>query len=124
MIQWYYWGDKISDSCVVNEDPSKCGGRTQSEWKKLAKELATEIDDKMKGKQSVVIIETEFHKTSIDNHDQLDKLLAEQMDFFHAKAGIKTALGFGHWCIKSDGTGSSDCAQYKTRWRSPTTSER
>ena len=45
---------------------------------------------------ALVIIETEFNKNGIENHEAFDGYLTEQAAIFHQR-GLKVVIGFGNW---------------------------
>ena len=99
VVQWWYWGDDISPSCVENGCRDRYHGvqKDRATWSRLSGELADLIVRVGgSGSQAMVVIETEFNKNGIENHEPFDGYLAEQAAIF-AQRGIKVVVSFGNW---------------------------
>ena len=118
VIHWYYWGDKISPSCVDNwNDPNVCDdGRTREKWNLGATALADKIHQYRPGRQTVVTLELEFHKNGVGDYENLDGYLATQAGLLKKFAGeVTVVLGWGEWA--TDTTYSRfDRAQAASHW--------
>lgn len=110
VIQWYYWGDAISDSCYT----TGCGSKNKTEWDSLAATLRNEIAAKMQGRKAIVVLETEWHKNGMDNESTFDGWLRNQMDILRADTteDIDVALGWGHWASTTAYTTFSQAGSY------------
>lgn len=99
VIQWWYWGDDISPSCVENGCKDRYHGvqKDKASWSRMSNELA-DLIVRVGGKDSpaLVVIETEFNKNGIETHEPFDRDLAEQAAIFHQR-GIKVVISFGNW---------------------------
>jgi len=99
VVQWWYWGDDISPSCVENGCKDRYHGvhKDRATWTRMSNELA-DIIARVNGPNSgaLVVIENEFNKNGIENYEPFDGYLAEQADIFH-KRGIKVIISFGNW---------------------------
>jgi hypothetical protein len=99
VIQWWYWGDDISPGCVENGCQDRYQGvrKDKATWIRLSNELA-DLIARVGGpnSQALVVIETEFNKNGIENHEAFDGYLAEQAEIFHRR-GLKVVVGFGNW---------------------------
>lgn len=107
VIQFYYWGDDISRSCLANGCWSDLhdGWKDQANWSKLAQQLVDHLHLKMKGREAVVVVETEFNKGDVATYEPLDQQLADKARFL--KQGYPNAtvvLGFGNWASNYWGT--------------------
>ena len=119
VVYWYYWGDRIRQSCVEqgkNADGTSCN-RSKSEWALYTDELAAALDAGMNpGDEVIVILENEFHKKDIDDVDYaptFDLYLKARVQDLHAAPGVKVAIGFGPWATSkfalfNDAVGESD----------------
>lgn len=98
VVNWWYWGDDISPSCVENGCWSSLHGvwKDKATWQRMSAELADVVATKMEGREAIVVLENEFNKNGIATHEPFDGYLAEQAAIFHAR-GIKTVVGFGFW---------------------------
>ena len=99
VVQWWYWGDDISPSCVANG----CTDRYQGVWKDRATwtRMSNELADLIvrvggTGSPALVVIETEFNKNGIEQHEPFDGYLVEQAEIFHRR-GLKVIVSFGNW---------------------------
>ncbi|MDO8681097.1 MAG: hypothetical protein Q7R30_21470 [Acidobacteriota bacterium] len=99
VVQWWYWGDDISPGCVENGCKDRYQGvqKDKATWTRMSNELA-DLIVRVGGanSQALVVIETEFNKNGIENHEAFDGYLAEQAAIFHQR-GIKVVVGFGNW---------------------------
>ncbi len=99
VVQWWYWGDDISPSCVQNGCKDRYHGvqKDQATWTRLSNELA-DLIVRAGGKSGppLVVIETEFNKNGIETYAPFDEHLAEQARIFQRR-GIKVIVGFGNW---------------------------
>jgi len=96
VIQWYYWGDDISPSCVENG----CNGKSKAEWYDMARKLASTLQTKFAGIPVLVTVENEFNKGGIETTQYaptFDRYMKEHMDLLHAVPGVQTVVGFGAW---------------------------
>jgi hypothetical protein len=99
VVQWWYWGDDISPSCVEGGCRDRYHGvqKDRATWSRLSNELADLIVGVGgPGAQALVVIETEFNKNGIENHEPFDGYLAEQASIFHRR-GLKVVVSFGNW---------------------------
>lgn len=110
VIQWYYWGDSISDTCYQ----SACGSKDKAEWDSLAATLRNEIAAKMQGRKAIVVLETEWHKNGMENETTFDGWLRNQMNILRSDAtqDIDVALGWGHWASTTAYTTFAPAAQH------------
>lgn len=101
-IQWYYWGDDISPSCVENG----CGSalhstlKTPQEWNSMLQRLADAIRRYGGGREVIVSVETEFNKNGVDSlayAPTFDGHLVRHMQTLEAVPGVKTVIAFGNW---------------------------
>jgi len=99
VIQWWYWGDDLSPACVAQGCKDQYYGvwKDKATWDKLSSELADVIVRTL-GPQSgaIIIVETEFNKSSMQKNETFDAWLAEKAAFFQSK-GLKVVVGFGNW---------------------------
>lgn len=99
VVQWWYWGDDISPSCVKNGCKDRYHGvqKDTATWTRLSNELA-DLIVRVGGKAGppLVVIETEFNKNGIETYAPFDADLAEQAKIFRSR-GIKVIVGFGNW---------------------------
>lgn len=93
VIQWWYWGDDISPSCVQYG----CDGRSQAEWRTAGQRIADSIRNTMEGREVIVVIEPEFNKDGIESWETWDGLWVDHARMFHEVAGVKVVLSFGNW---------------------------
>ncbi|MDO8681095.1 MAG: fibronectin type III domain-containing protein [Acidobacteriota bacterium] len=99
VVQWWYWGDDISPSCVENGCTDRYQGvqKDKATWTRLSNELADLIVSVGGAdSQALVVIETEFNKNGIENYEPFDGYLAEQAAIFHQR-GLKVIVSFGSW---------------------------
>lgn len=99
VVQWWYWGDDISPSCVKNGCKDRYHGvqKDKATWTRLSNELA-DLIVKAGGKAGppLVVLETEFNKNGMETYAPFDEDLAEQAKIFQSR-GIKVIVGFGNW---------------------------
>lgn len=99
LVQWWYWGDDISPTCLENgcEDRYQGVFKDKATWTRLANELA-DLIVKTQGTNpnALVVVESEFNKNGIENYEPFDGYLVEQAAIFHAR-GIKVIVSFGNW---------------------------
>lgn len=118
VIHWYYWGDKISRTCVDNwSDPYVCeGGRTRQKWDNGATALADEIHRYRAGRKTVVTLELEFHKSGLDAYEPLDGYLENQARLLKKYPGeVTVVLGWGEWATDTT-YAAYDRAQAAAEW--------
>jgi hypothetical protein len=99
VVQWWYWGDDISPSCVANGCTDRYQGvwKNRATWTRMSNELA-DLIVRVGGTASpaLLVIETEFNKNGIENHEPFDGYLVEQAEIFHRR-GLKVIVSFGNW---------------------------
>lgn len=95
VIEWYYWGDAISPSCVEYG----CEGRSRTHWTTMTDTLASKVA--ASGAKAVIVVESEFNKNGIEATSYaptFDTRLRAIEDRIEAKApNAKIAIGFGTW---------------------------
>ncbi len=99
VIQWWYWGDDISPSCVEHGCTDQYHGvqKDKATWSRMSNELADLIVGVgTADSQAMVVIETEFNKHGIESYEPFDGYLAEQAAIFHQR-GLTVVVGFGNW---------------------------
>jgi hypothetical protein len=99
VVQWWYWGDDISPSCLESGCQDRYQGvhKDKSTWTRLSNELADLIlRVGGPGSPALVVIETEFNKNGVETYEPFDGYLAEQAAIFHLR-GLKVVVGFGNW---------------------------
>jgi hypothetical protein len=99
VVQWWYWGDDISPTCVENGCKDKYQGvwKDKATWYRMSNELADLIVQVMgPASGTIVIVETEFNQRGIQNYEPFDGYLVDHMAIFHTR-GIQTVVGFGNW---------------------------
>jgi hypothetical protein len=118
VVHWYYWGDAISRTCVDNfSDTTVCkDGRTRQKWNNGATALADTIHQFRPGRQTVVTLELEFHKSGLDAYEPLDGYLETQANLLKKYPGeVTVVLGWGEWA--QDTTYNAyDRAQAASQW--------
>lgn len=99
VINWWYWGDDISPQCVENGcwDGRQGVWKDKANWYRMTEDLARTIEATMGGRETVVVLETEFNKGGIETYEPFDGYLADAADILHARGNIKVVLGFGNW---------------------------
>lgn len=94
VVQWYYWGGDLSREAVEHG----ANGKSRAQWFELAAALATTLENEARGREAIVVLETEFNHPGIVGWARFDELLAEQARVFHERApSVRVALGFGSW---------------------------
>lgn len=99
-VQFYYWGDDLSPSCLENGCWSSLHDvqKDQAGWDRLRRELGTHLQTKMKGAPVVIVLETEFNKGKVATYEPLDGLLTTKAQELRADYPAATVvLGFGNW---------------------------
>jgi heme/copper-type cytochrome/quinol oxidase subunit 2 len=100
VVQWWYWGDDISKSCVTNGCWSSLHGahKSRAKWAEDAGKLADTLHSGLKGRKGVLVLESEFNKGDIATWETFDGYLAEHAKIFRQRAPELTlVLGFGNW---------------------------
>ena len=102
VIQFWYWGDSISPTCVENGcyDALHDEHLSKASWYGMASTLASKIETRMKGREAIVIVESEFNKGGIDSSTYaptFDAYLEQQMATLKKTSGVKVVIGFGNW---------------------------
>jgi hypothetical protein len=100
VIQFYYWGDDISQACLEKGCRSSlhAAEKNKSNWTRLAEQLAQHLNTQAKGKPAVIILESEFNKNDVSTYEPLDGYLAEKAAFFkQAYPSSEIVLGLGNW---------------------------
>jgi hypothetical protein len=99
VVQWWYWGDDISPSCVENGCQDRYHGvrKDRATWSRMSNELA-DLIVRVGGPSpnALVVIETEFNKNGIETYEPFDGYLVEQAAIFHQR-GIKVVISLGNW---------------------------
>lgn len=93
-IQFYYWGDDISQACLEQG----CAGKSKAQWFTLADQLGARLNAGLGTRSALVIVETEFNKNDATAHETLDGDMADIIG--RIKAGHPAAhvgIGFGNW---------------------------
>lgn len=94
VVQWYYWGDRISVNCVQYG----CNGNTKGNWDSMAKEMAVRGNAIMGHRPFLVVLEPEFNKNGISDWETFDAYLENQARIVKANApNAKVVVGFGYW---------------------------
>ncbi len=100
VVQFYYWGNDISPTCLENG----CWSTIQNAWKsragwdQLARELGDHLRNRMGGAPAIVVLETEFNKNGASRYEPLDGYLADKAwQVRNAYGGARIAVGFGNW---------------------------
>lgn len=99
VIQVFYWGNDISKRCLQHG----CDGRggmhlSEAGWAQLIDELGQRLDQKMDGREAIVVLEPEFNKGHIATYEPLDAMLADRADQMHqVYPNATVALGLGGW---------------------------
>jgi hypothetical protein len=100
VVQWWYWGDDISPSCVSNGCTDRYQGvwKDRAHWASDAAKLADELHQGLQGRPGVVIVETEFNKNGIQTWETFDGYLQQHAAIFRQHAPeVRLVLGFGNW---------------------------
>lgn len=100
VVQFYYWGDDISPTCV--EDG--CWSNLHNTWKdkggwgRLAAQLTEHLRSTLGDRRAVIVLETEFNKGGAQTYEPLDGYLADKAKFLREKfPTAHVVLGFGNW---------------------------
>ena len=99
VIQWWYWGDDLSPTCVQSGCTDKYYGvvKNKATWDRLSAELAQLVVDEYGANSgTIIIVETEFNKGSMEQNETFDAWLEEKLEFFRSK-GFRVVVGFGNW---------------------------
>ena len=99
VIQWWYWGDDISPTCVEQGCQDRYQGvwKDKATWNRMSGELADLVVRVMgPGTPAIIIIENEFNKGGIENYEPFDGYLADHAQIFHARSQ-QVVIGFGNW---------------------------
>lgn len=99
VIQWWYWGDDISPTCVEQGcwDARQDVQKDKATWYRMSRELADLVAATMgPGSGAVIIVETEFNKNGIETYEPFDGYLAEHASIFQG-LGFAVVVGFGSW---------------------------
>jgi hypothetical protein len=112
VVNWWYWGDDISPKAVESgiDDRYHHVHKDRASWTRMSEQLADRIARGMGGRETIVVLETEFNKNGMDHYAPFDKDLADQIRIFHARPGIKVVLGLGNWGRRSWGNFSEAIA--------------
>ena len=99
VINWWYWGDDISPSCIENgcRDARQNVRKDKATWYRMSTELAQLIEKTMGSRETIVVLETEFNKGGVETFEAFDGYLADQAAIFHRHGNVKVVLGFGNW---------------------------
>jgi hypothetical protein len=106
-IQFYYWGDDISQACVEKgcDSPLHKTHKDKAGWDMLARQLVESLHAHMKGRAVVIILETEFNKADVAAYEPLDGYLADKATYLKKDyPAAELVLGFGNWGRESWGT--------------------
>lgn len=118
VVHWYYWGDSISTTCVDNySSTTVCkDGRNRQKWNAGATALADTIHQYRPGRQTIVTLELEFHKSGLNAYEPLDGYLETQAILLKKYPGeVTVVLGWGEWA--QDTTYAAyDRAQAASHW--------
>lgn len=103
IVHWWYWGDDISPDCVERGCDDKRQGvwKDRTTWYRMTRELASLIDTTMGGRDTIVIVETEFNKNGIENYEPFDGYMLDQIVELRRIAGVKVILAFGNWGLSA-----------------------
>ncbi|HXG54259.1 MAG TPA: hypothetical protein VNJ03_02680 [Vicinamibacterales bacterium] len=99
VIQWWYWGDDISPSCVEQGcwDARQGVQKDKVTWARMSKELADLVVDTVgPNSGAVIIVETEFNKNGIESYEAFDGYLVDHAGIFHNR-NLSVVIGFGSW---------------------------
>lgn len=106
-IHFYYWGNDISKHCLENGCWSSTHGawKDKAGWQRLAQDLASHLNSRMKGRTVIIILETEFNKNDVSTYEALDGYLSSKAGYFKsAYSASRVVLGFGNWADWNWGT--------------------
>jgi hypothetical protein len=99
-IQFYYWGDDISPTCVEKGCWSSIHDtqKDRYHWQMLGDQLAAHLNSKLGGAKAVVFLESEFNKKGISTYEPFDGYLATIAYRLHgAYPNAVIVLAFGNW---------------------------
>lgn len=99
VINWWYWGDDISPSCVANgcRDRYHNVQKDARTWHRLSDELSQLIAKTMGSGEAYVVLETEFNKAGMETYEPFDGQLADVAAIFRRRGNVRIVLGFGNW---------------------------
>ncbi|HVL49376.1 MAG TPA: carbohydrate-binding domain-containing protein [Candidatus Thermoplasmatota archaeon] len=103
VIQWWYWGDDISPSCVDNGCWSKLHNaqKSRAQWNDMTRKLAERVNSIMGSRGAIIVLETEFNKGGITQSwyaPKFDSMLTAQAAAIRSIApNAKIVIGFGNW---------------------------
>ena len=99
VINWWYWGDDISPSCIENgcRDARQDVHKTKATWYQMSEDLSRLIEKTMGDREVIVVLETEFNKGGTETMEAFDGYLADHAAIFHRRGNVKVVLGFGNW---------------------------
>lgn len=106
VIQVFYWGNDLSKGCLQNGCEGR-GGMELSEagWARLLDQLGDRLDEKLDGREAVVVLEPEFNKGHVATYEPLDAMLADRaLQMKAAYPNATVALGLGGWAPQFWGT--------------------
>ena len=99
VVQWWYWGDDISPSCVENgcTDRYEKVHKDKATWYRMTNELADLIVSVM-GPESpaIVVVENEFNQGGMGTYEPFDGYLVDQINALHMR-NLQVAIEFGNW---------------------------
>jgi hypothetical protein len=103
VVHWWYWGDDISPDCVERgcQDNRQNVFKDRATWYRMTRELAGVIERTMGGRETIVILESEFNKGGIENYEPFDGYLLDQIVELHRVTGVRVILGFGNWGLSN-----------------------
>jgi hypothetical protein len=106
VINWWYWGDDISPSCVANGCNDRYHGvrKDARTWYRMSDELSQLIARTMGDREAFVVLETEFNKAGIETYEPFDGQLAQVAAILRKRGNVKVVLGFGNWGRQHWGT--------------------
>jgi hypothetical protein len=100
VVHFYYWGDDISRSCVLDGCQSRVHGvwKDAAGWDALAQDLLLKASQAAGDQAIVIVLETEFNKNGVEECEHFDGLLAEKAKFLRAGLpGAQIVMGLGNW---------------------------
>lgn len=100
VVEWFYWGNDISQQCVTNGCWSNVHQvhKSAAQWSTDSWALASALHQGLAGRPAVVVVESEFNKQGVQIWEAFDGYLAGHMNAFRTNAPeVKLALGFGNW---------------------------
>jgi hypothetical protein len=98
LIQFYYWGDHLSPTCLAAGCWTPAGWKSVADWERSADELVATVKLAWGEKPLVIIVESEFNKGSFRDVEPLDEAMAAIQA--RLKSQLPFALigpGFGNW---------------------------